>query len=205
MATRVLLFNGLELTDEAPGLVGRYRQLRTGAWLAARVLLYVYVSFPRLWRPGDVTESGSFQYKWRAWVDALEQMSPGVGAWAALATHLVSEQSPPATHTLIADIARASIELAMRDAEIERNALRAAPTALPPYVPVDARPAVGSADEQAFMSRIRSAAGYEPRVRRVEKCIYRSLVAKNASVVLAISEAAPQSCSVHEVLQAGRF
>eukprot|EP00171_Calliarthron_tuberculosum_P015520 IDg15520t1 len=136
MPMRIVLFNGLELTDEAPGLVGRYRQLRTGAWLAARVLLYVYVSFPRLWRPGDVTDSGSFQYKWRSWVDMLEQMAPGAGAWSALAAHLVSAQSPPATHTLVSDIARASIELAMRDAEIERNSLRAVPTELPLMCPL---------------------------------------------------------------------
>lgn len=205
MAGRLVLFNGLELTDEAPGLVGRYRQLRSGAWQAARVLLYVYGSFPRLWSPSEASETGAFQYKWRSWVEALEQMAPDSGAWAALAAHLVSPLSPPTTHALVGDIARAVIELAMRDAEIERNALRPNPAQLPPYIAADARPAAGSADEQAFMSRIRSAAGYDPRVRRVEKRIYHALVAKNAAVVHAISETALPTSSVHEVLREGRF
>lgn len=156
-------------------------------------------------------------------------MDKHLGAWAALAHRLADVGT---THWQVQDIARAIIELAMRDAEIQRNALRDDPTSLPPYMictndafelDTSTAPSVpendastnatangvgtcnSNSDEQAFIARIRSATSYQPRVRRVELCIYRALARKNILLVHAVAAGTPDSCCVHQVIQEGSF
>jgi len=200
----LVLFNGLQVTDDAPGEVNRYRQLRPGSWLAARILVYVYPSFPQLWTPmaqlsrtgTDTGSTGAFQYKWRTWVNALESMPKNCGAWTVLAARLAEIGT---TSSQISDISRAIMELSMRDAEIQRN-----PKQLEAYKEKDVF-GITTVEEQAIMSRIRSATGYAPRLRRVEKCIYRALAVFNVQIVHAIASVSPPKCSVFEVLNEARF
>ncbi len=199
MQREVVLFNGLAATDDPPGEVGRYRQLRAGAWLAGRLLVYTYPSFPRLWeRNVEEANDDNFQYKWRHWVDAVQRMPLNDGSWDVLAQR-VSEVGT--THGQISDIARAVIELVMRDAEIDRNSLRLRPKYLPPYVASTSNVIrANTTDEQQFMSKVRSATGYEPRLRKIELCIYRALRARNEQLVQIIADGAPRDCAVHEAL-----
>ncbi len=201
-----MLFNGMQCTDLPPGQVGRYKHLRPGSWVSARLLTYVFNSFPRLWSSysrsaRQEANDDSFQYNWRGWVSSLEHMRKETGAWAVLAKYLVSRSSG-VTYKDVTHIARAIIELAMRDAEIERNTLRNAPLRLPLHT--NKRSSISGTDEQNFMARARSAVGYEPRVQKIEKCIYKALVWRDASVVFRISQEAPANCVVHSVVRGAR-
>lgn len=231
-SNRLVLFNGLELNDEPPGYsVTRYHHFQSGAWLTARILVYCYTSFPPLWVPAQTTpeptpamaaaamsnpNNPSLAYRWRSWVEQLETMDKQVGSWAVVAERL-SESGT--THEQVRDIARAVIELAVRDAEIERNAYREHPIPIPPFqttqttqtsTPTPLAPPTRTrqninAHEQNLMARIRSATAYEPRVGRVEKCIYRALALKNVLLIHAVAANAPQDSSVHQVIQEGGF
>jgi len=217
----LVLFNGLEVTDDPPGEVNR-RQLTPGSWLSARILVYVYPTFPQLWSPGfgssptpgagasnninisiDESEVGSeehvdigFQYKWRKWVEALEAMPKNSGAWVILSRHLAAAGT---TVKQVRDISRAVMELCMRDAEIQRN-----PIHLNVYKEKDVVLPI-TTEEQGIMSRIRSATGYEPRLKRVEKCIYSALAAFNIAIVHTMAENAPDKCAVRDVVNESRF
>lgn len=94
----------------------------------------------------------------------------------------------------ISDIARAAIQLAMRDAEMERNAVPARPCELVVHRNPDNLPLEGSSsDEKAFYKKICPATGYERRVRRMEMFIYRALAACNVDVVRVVATGAPQA------------
>lgn len=187
--------------------------MRPGSWVSARVLTYVYRSFPDLWTPelefdpnNSQNECTTFSYRWRAWVEKLERMDKQRGAWAVLAERLAYLGT---THGQVQDIAKAIIELAIRDAEILRNALRPNPLPLPAYrvsyhddTPFDQIP---NTVEQAFMARIRSATGYQPRLRRVEKCIYTALAICNVSIIHAIAAMAPKKSPVFDIIREATF
>lgn len=201
MANTLVLFNGLQLNDHPPGQTSRTKHLRPGAWVAARLLVYVFPSFPRLWRPtaraGHDARSSTFQHNWRDWVSRLEGARKDSGAWAALARFL-AHRSPSISHGDVRDIACAVIELAMRDAEIELNLYRPAPKRFEAYA-IRRAPGGGS-EEQALMSKIRSAAGYAPRVAKIEKCIYRALVYCDATLVFRMAQGAPRDSVVRAVI-----
>ncbi len=102
MSDTVALFNGMHCTDTPPGQVGRYKHLRPGSWVSARLLTYVFTSFPRLWSSGSRSarqeaDDDNFQYNWRGWVSALEHMRKESGAWAVLAKYLVTRSSGGST------------------------------------------------------------------------------------------------------------
>lgn len=205
----LVLFNGLEVTDHPPGEVGRYRQLMPGSWLSARILVYVYPSFPQLWSPAsgasgssssalpdECDEGTGFQYKWRRWVESLEAMPKNSGAWVILSRHLATVGTSSGQ---VSDISRAIMELCMRDAEIQRN-----PSRLMVYKAKDTVLPI-TPEEQGIMTRIRSATGYEPRLRRVEKCIYLALAAYDTAIIHQIAENAPDNCAVRDVVIESRF
>ncbi len=136
---------------------------------------------------------------------ALESMRKDRTSWAVLAKYLVTRPGG-VNHKDVSDIARAIIELAMRDAESERNACRSAPLRIPSHAHKGSGSgASGSTDEQHFMTRVRAAVGYEPRSAKVERCVYRALVWRDAAVVLRMAQRAPANSVVHSVVKDGRF
>lgn len=218
----LVLFNGLRLNDSPPGRVRRYKALRTGAWKAARVLIYVYPSFPRLWatdapqqRYSDANDP-AFQYRWISWSARLTAMPKNSGAWKELAKVI---SGPTLDYRDVADVAKAIIELAVRDAEIERNSYRNSPRHIPAYVQFASLCVIASTDhpiliyrywsnpaasaeqtreEQALMGRIRRAITNNSRI--VEKCIYEALACRDATVVHRIAQTAPQGNPVFSAL-----
>ncbi len=189
-----MLDNGISLTNSPPGNVGRYINLQPGAWLAARILLYKFSSFPRLWSPGpdalNEAGNGSFQYNWVGWIERLDTMRKDVGPWREAAIFLAS-MTQPVTHRTIEDMTKAIIELALRDAEIERAAFRTAD----PLVPVRLT------NERAFMARVRTATTYRPRSQRIERHLYRALEACDASLLRRIVNEAPLDNHVRHMEQ----
>lgn len=196
----VTLFNGVQVTDSSPGQVRRYRSRRPGAWQAARILLYTYSSFPRLWSPDRATrtrdaENAAFQYRWTTWLSALRSLRKDRGAWAVLAGHLCTRAI---THRDITDIAKAVIELTVRDAEIERNSYRRAPRDLATSWRSGTSSSAHAQEEQRFMGRVRRAATNNHAA--VEKFIYEAIAYRDASVVHRIAQNAPAGCAVFSAL-----
>ncbi len=204
MPYTLVLFNGLQITDSPPGQVGRYKSRRPGSWQCARILLYVYASsFPRLWTASSVASrrqdanNSSFQYRWTVWLSALSSMRKDTGAWAMLANHLVTTAAG-VDHRTITDIAKAVIELALRDAEIERNAYASHPRYIAAYWVAGGSNSNHCREEQAFMGRVRRAIANNER--EVERCIYAALACCDASVVHRIAARAPQGNVVFSTL-----
>lgn len=212
MAGNLVLFNGVQVSDSPPGQVGRYKRLRAGAWQSARILLYVYASFPRVWPAGTQSSrrtdanNQTFQYRWTNWVRTLTNMRKDCGSWAKLANHLISKHGSRLSFKDVADTAKAIIELAVRDAEIERNSYSSQGSSLTPYWSGGGGGGASSSSssrnhlqaEQAFMGRVRRAVSNHSA--SIERCIYSALACKNASVVHNIARTAPRGNAAHSVL-----
>ncbi len=203
----LILFNGLQVDDSPPGCVGRYRQLVPGAWVFARVLIYAFRSFPILWSPDSKDDPDETMYSYKTWVTELEEMDGHEGSWAVLARYLSQSQDRiDLSHEFVTDLCRAVVELVTRDAEIERNAYRARPLQLQECrEKSEKKSQIDAGDEQAFMGKVRSAIGYKPRLKRIEKCVYRALVAVDVSIAHRIAKDAPEDCIVHQIVAQGRF
>lgn len=204
----IVLFNGLQLDDKPPGSVRRYRQSCQGAWLFARVLIYAFRSFPILWSPNDADDADECVYSFKNWLSQVEQMNFAKGSWALMARQLQQyQQHINLNHDFITDLCRAIIELAIRDAEIERNCYRARALHLRQCSLKNESTSCNdsSADETAFMARVRSAIGYKPRLKRIERCVYRAVVAVDVSIAYEIAKEAPDDCTVHEIVAQGGF
>lgn len=205
----IALFNGLQVDDSPPGTVGRYVTLQPGTWFFARVLLYSYRSFPLLWTPPESREhyhdKSNLSYK--DWVLKLEKMNLEEGAWAVFARQLSRFRNEiDLSHQFVTDLCGAIIELATRDAEIERNVYRSIPLQLRACRDKDEDTAPrNSEDERVFMGKVRSAIRYQPRVRRIEECVYRALVVVDVSMAHSIARNAPDYCPVHKIVAEGIF
>lgn len=198
----VVLPNGLVLTDNAPGNTRRNSPLRPGAWKCARILLYSFMTFPRLWacdREGAQleAESASFSYSWVDWVEKLEKLPKSNGSWRELAKAL-DNMGPNLSIKLVEDIVKAITELVLRDAETERFSYRHSRVVQAnshTYTPVSIP------NESQLLTRARTAAQYIPRTMRLQRYIYEAIAAYNAPRLHQIAESAPQSCVIHSVAQ----
>lgn len=193
----IVLPNGLELHDRPAGTVQRYNHLVTGAWQAARILLYTFIGFPALWTPGGLvatTDMEPFQHNWVAWLKRLDTMEKHAGPWRECAVYLVRVHRDKLNTTMIEHITKAIIELALRDAEFARVAYRTPGIASHPQAPACLT------DERALMGRIRTAAQYRPRVLAIEKHLYRALEAADAALLQRIASNAPDEHHTQKLL-----
>lgn len=122
-------------------------------------------------------------------------MRTDAGPWrdAALAVAALPVHVTAAT---VEDAAKAVIELALRDAEVERAALR------PPVGPAAA---AEIADERAFMARARTATTYAPRATAIQRCFFTAIEACNASLLQRIADESPPEHIVRTIIQNGGF
>lgn len=198
----VVLFNGVRFNDQAPGRVRRYRPLRSGAWKAGRILLYVFPSsFPSLWKPTSATHGvrdandPGFRYRWTTWKSKVDRLPKDRGSWRELARFITG---PTLDHHDVGDVAKAIIELTVRDAEIERFSYRATPSVINPFWASSAASATDQVrEEQALMGRVRRAVTNNSKF--IEKCIYQALASYDATVVQRIKQRAPADCAVHSL------
>lgn len=203
MPHSIVLFNGVVVSDSPPGQVGRYKSRRPGSWQSARLLLYMFPSFPRLWihdssggarRDADVP---TFQYRWTSWVSSVNAMHKDRGAWALLAAHMASA-GIRLSHRDVTDVAKATIEFALRDAETERNSYSSRPRCLAVFWPLGATNSTHIQEEQVFMGKVRRAISNNERA--IERCIYHALASHDGSIIHRISRGAPASCVVNSML-----
>lgn len=200
MSSSIVLFNGVRIDDSPPGRVRRYRNLSPGAWGAARLLLYMHRSFPRVWANRSAAQgrqdanNPSFRYATSVWIARLERMPKTSGTWKELARFI---SDPGLNRQDVTDIAKAIIELAVRDAEIERNSYRNDPRPIAPVWSNGSSNTEHVQAEQRLMGRVRRAVASNHR--EVEKLIYQSLAAHDATVVHRIAQTAPTH---HPVFQA---
>ena len=205
----ILLPNGLNLNDRAPGQVRRYGStaMEPGAWLAARLLLYNFMTFPRLWRGDNPratadAENVNFQYSWSTWLEALDAMPKDRGSWRELSKYLVDFKTR-ISHKTVLDVCKAVMELALRDAESERMAYRIFQGGNNSN---NSRRRLSAIEvERDLMARFRVAAAYIPRVARLQECIYHAIAAYSSPTLQHIAASAPGNDPVHKVVRGHRF
>lgn len=204
MPPSMVLFNGTVVGDAPPGQVGRYKSRRVGSWQSARLLIYMFPSFPRLWAHDSGAgarrdaDASSFQYRWTAWVASVGAMRKDRGAFALLSAHLAAALGARISHRDIGDVAKATIELVLRDAEAERNAHASRPRSLAVFWPAGATNTAHMREEQAFMGKVRRAIANNER--SIERCLYQALAAHDGSIIHRIARGAPSNCAVHSLL-----
>lgn len=197
------LLNGNALTDSPPGEVVRNHPYAPGAWIVARILLYIFTSFPRLWTRGGAyqaeADDNSFQYNWNLWIKKLDKEPKSVGSWRQAAIYLLQMGSDSVTHKTVTDAVKAVIELALRDAEFERRAT----SSMNEQYSWSVHETI--AKERNFMARVRSTITYKPRSARIERFLYEAIDSIDTSFTEAIAAKAPTDNPVHDVIRSRAF
>ncbi len=129
------------------------------------------------------------------------------GPWAVLAHHPSKSQDRiDLPHEFVTDLCRAVTELVSRDVEIELNTCTARPLQLQEFGgKSESNSYIDAGNEQAFMGKVRSAIGCKPRLKRIERCVYRVYVTINVPIAPRITKDAPEDCVVHQIVAQAPF
>lgn len=145
----------------------------------------------------DPIGSKQEQYAWKNWLQRVKEHPKNIMGFRECAIYLTQKHETSLSDVLIADVAKAVIELVFRDAEFARMGCK--PCTTIPVPPTELK------DESTLMSRIRTAQSYKPRSQGVEESILQAIHIQSSDAMHRMAASASDDHHIHALMDQNRL